>query len=93
MAAVDQFVIKIKGKQSHGAYPHLSVDPIVIGSQAVMALQTIRSRNLPALEPSVVTVGVTSTVFDTFDVATDIAQVFAILSTAGFFPSSSALVK
>jgi amidohydrolase len=58
MAAVDQFVIKIKGKQSHGAYPHLSVDPIVIGSQAVMALQTIRSRNLPALEPSVVTVGI-----------------------------------
>lgn len=58
MAAVDQFVIKIKGKQSHGAYPHLSVDPIVIASQAVLALQTIRSRNLPAFEPSVVTVGI-----------------------------------
>ena len=58
MAAVDQFTIKIRGKQSHGAYPHLAVDPIVIGSQAVMALQTIRSRNLPALEPSVVTVGI-----------------------------------
>ena len=58
MAAVDQFVAKIKGKQSHGAYPHLSVDPIVIASQAVLALQTIRSRNLSALEPSVVTVGI-----------------------------------
>jgi amidohydrolase len=58
MAAVDQFVVKIKGKQSHGAYPHLSVDPIVIASQAVLALQTIRSRNLPPLEPSVVTVGI-----------------------------------
>ncbi|HEX3130951.1 MAG TPA: amidohydrolase [Thermoanaerobaculia bacterium] len=58
MAAVDQFVIKIKGKQAHGAYPHLSVDPIVIASQVVMALQTIRSRNLPAMEPSVVTVGI-----------------------------------
>jgi amidohydrolase len=58
MAAVDQFVIKIKGKQAHGAYPHLSVDPIVIASQAVLALQTIRSRNLPAMEPSVVTVGI-----------------------------------
>lgn len=58
MAAVDQFVAKIKGKQSHGAYPHLSVDPIVLASQAVLALQTIRSRNLPALEPSVVTVGI-----------------------------------
>jgi amidohydrolase len=58
MAAVDQFVAKIKGKQAHGAYPHLGVDPIVIASQAVLALQTIRSRTLPALEPSVVTVGI-----------------------------------
>jgi amidohydrolase len=58
MAAVDQFVIKVIGKQAHGAYPHLSVDPIVIASQVVMALQTIRSRNLPAMEPSVLTVGI-----------------------------------
>jgi amidohydrolase len=58
MAAVDQFMVKIKGRQSHGAYPHLSVDPIVIASQAVLALQTIRSRNLSPLEPSVVTVGI-----------------------------------
>jgi len=58
MAAVDQFVAKVKGKQAHGAYPHLSVDPIVMASQVVMALQTIRSRNLPPLEPSVITVGI-----------------------------------
>jgi len=58
MAAVDHFLIELHGKQSHGAYPHLSVDPVVMASQAVMALQTIRSRNLPALEPSVVTVGI-----------------------------------
>ncbi len=58
MAAVDQFRIKIKGKQSHGAYPNLSVDPIVTGAEAVMALQTIRSRNLSPLEPSVLTVGI-----------------------------------
>ena len=58
MAAVDQFVIKVKGKQSHGAYPHLSVDPVVMASQAVLALQTIRSRNLSPFEPSVVTVGI-----------------------------------
>jgi amidohydrolase len=57
-AAVDQFRIKIKGKQSHGAYPHQGIDPIVIGSEAVMALQTIRSRYLPPLEPSVITVGI-----------------------------------
>jgi amidohydrolase len=58
MAAVDQFRIRIKGKQAHGAYPHLSVDPIVTGAEAVVALQTIRSRNLSPFEPSVITVGI-----------------------------------
>jgi amidohydrolase len=58
MAAVDQFRITIKGKQAHGAYPNLSVDPIVTGAEAVVALQTIRSRNLSPFEPSVLTVGI-----------------------------------
>lgn len=57
LAAVDHFWITIEGRQAHGASPHLSVDPVVMASQAVMALQTIRSRNLPPLEPSVITVG------------------------------------
>jgi len=58
MAAVDQFTAHIKGKQAHGAYPNLSVDPVVMAAQAILALQTIRSRNLSAFEPSVVTVGI-----------------------------------
>jgi len=58
MASVDHFVAEIIGKQAHGAYPSLSIDPVVMAAQAVTALQTIRSRNLPALEPSVVTVGI-----------------------------------
>ena len=58
MAAVDHFIVKIRGRQAHGAYPHLGVDPIVMASQAVAAFQTIRSRNLSPLEPSVVTVGI-----------------------------------
>lgn len=57
LAAVDHFYITLRGKQAHGAAPHLSVDPIVMGAEAVMALQTIRSRSLSPLEPSVVTVG------------------------------------
>ncbi|MEA2694401.1 MAG: hypothetical protein QOJ16_3788 [Acidobacteriota bacterium] len=57
-AAVDEFRIKIHGKQAHGAYPHLGVDPVVTAAQAILALQTIRSRNLPGTEPAVVTVGV-----------------------------------
>ncbi len=58
MASVDHFVFKIRGKQSHGAYPHLGRDPIVRAAQAVEAFQTIRSRNLSPFEPSVVTVGI-----------------------------------
>jgi amidohydrolase len=58
MAAVDQFTAHIKGKQAHGAQPHLSIDPVVLAAQAILALQTIRSRNLSAFEPSVVTVGI-----------------------------------
>jgi amidohydrolase len=58
LAAIDQFWITVKGRQSHGAAPHLSVDPVVMASQLVLALQTIRSRNLPPLQPSVITVGI-----------------------------------
>jgi amidohydrolase len=57
MAAADRFIIRIHGRQSHGASPQLSIDPVVMASQAVMALQTIRSRNLSPFEPSVVTIG------------------------------------
>jgi amidohydrolase len=58
MAAVDQFIAHIKGKQAHGAQPHLSIDPVVMAAQAILTLQTIRSRNLSPFEPSVVTVGI-----------------------------------
>jgi amidohydrolase len=58
MAAVDSFRIKVHGKQTHGAYPWLGVDPIVTASQIVLALQTIPSRQLDvSLAPSIVTVG------------------------------------
>ncbi|HJW94632.1 MAG TPA: amidohydrolase [Thermoanaerobaculia bacterium] len=58
MAAVDSFRIKVHGKQTHGAYPWLGVDPIVVASQIVLGLQTIPSRQLDSsLAPSIVTVG------------------------------------
>ncbi|MBV8517852.1 MAG: amidohydrolase [Acidobacteria bacterium] len=58
MAAVDSFKIVVHGKQTHGAYPWLGVDPIVIASQIVLGLQTIPSRQMDStLAPSVVTVG------------------------------------
>ena len=58
LAAVDAFRIKVIGKQTHGAYPWLGVDPIVVASQIVLALQLIPSRQLDiSLAPAVVTVG------------------------------------
>ncbi len=58
LAAVDSFKIVVHGKQTHGAYPWLGVDPIVVASQIVLGLQTIPSRQLDAsLAPSIVTVG------------------------------------
>jgi amidohydrolase len=51
MASEDNFVIHIKGRGTHAARPHMGVDPIVIASQIVLALQTIVSRNLdPGLQ-------------------------------------------
>jgi amidohydrolase len=58
MAAVDAFKIVVHGKQTHGAYPWLGVDPIVVASQIVLGLQTIPSRQVDvSLAPSIVTVG------------------------------------
>ncbi len=57
LASSDVFRIVIKGRQAHGAAPHLSIDPVVTAAQVILAFQTIRSRNLSPMEPSVVTVG------------------------------------
>jgi amidohydrolase len=57
MASVDRFDVVIKGVGGHGAYPHAGVDPIVVGSHVVAALQTVVSRETPPLAPAVVTVG------------------------------------
>jgi amidohydrolase len=58
MASSDLFRVFVRGSQTHGAMPWRGVDPIVVGAQIVMGLQTIVSRRLNiAQEPSVVTVG------------------------------------
>ncbi len=57
LAAADALDVTIKGKPAHGARPELAVDPVVVAAQAVMALQTIHSRNVPPRAPSVITIG------------------------------------
>ncbi|MGL5615178.1 MAG: M20 metallopeptidase family protein [Sarcina sp.] len=56
-AASNPFTIKIKGRGGHGAYPYMAIDPVVISSQVVLALQTIVSRQIKPVNPAVVTVG------------------------------------
>ncbi len=56
MASSDQFLLTITGKGGHGAYPHDTVDPIYIGAQIVANLQSIVSRELPPVQPAVISV-------------------------------------
>jgi amidohydrolase len=58
MAAADRFEIIVRGRQTHGAVPWAGVDPIVVGSQIVLGLQTIVSRQVNITKlPAIVTVG------------------------------------
>jgi amidohydrolase len=59
MASADRFRIFLRGVQTHAAMPWRGIDPIVVGAQVVLGLQTIVSRRMNITEePSVVTVGV-----------------------------------
>ena len=58
MAGSDKLRISVTGRQTHGAQPHRGVDPIVVSSQIVNALQTIPSRQMDAVRsPVIVTIG------------------------------------
>jgi hippurate hydrolase len=56
-ANVDTLDITIFGRGGHGARPHLACDPIVLGAEIVLSLQTIVSRRIAAGERAVITVG------------------------------------
>jgi amidohydrolase len=58
MASSDSVDITIYGRGGHGAQPQDTVDPIVIGSRTVLALQTIVAREIKPGDQAVVTVGV-----------------------------------
>ncbi len=56
MASADTFNITVKGAGGHAAMPHKTIDPIVIGSQIVNALQTLVSRTCPPVDPAVISI-------------------------------------
>lgn len=55
-AAVDRFVIKVKGIGCHGAHPDDGIDPILAASAIIQGLQSIVSRNVNAFHPSLLSV-------------------------------------
>jgi amidohydrolase len=57
MANVDSVDITVRGRGGHGAYPHATIDPVVLAARIVLTLQTIVSRETRPVEPAVVTVG------------------------------------
>jgi amidohydrolase len=57
MASADEIYLKVIGKGGHGASPDLAIDPIVIASHIIIALQQIISRNASPKQPTVLTFG------------------------------------
>jgi amidohydrolase len=51
------FDVKVTGRGGHGALPHMTIDPIVCAASMILDLQTLISRECPAFEPAVLTVG------------------------------------
>jgi amidohydrolase len=56
-AAADRFTIKIIGKGGHGAYPHLSRDPVLAAGHLITQLHSIVSRDIHPCESGVITIG------------------------------------
>jgi len=57
LANVDAVEITVRGKGGHGAWPHMTIDPIVLAARIILDLQTIVSREMNPVDPTVVSVG------------------------------------
>lgn len=57
MASSDEIYIKVIGKGGHGATPELAIDPVLIASHIIVALQQVISRNASPKQPTVLTFG------------------------------------
>jgi len=56
LASTDDFIVTIRGRGGHAAYPHLCIDPVVVAAHVITALQTIASRRVNPVDAVVVTV-------------------------------------
>ena len=57
MANVDSVDIEVYGRGGHGAYPHTTIDPIVLAAKLILDIQTIVSREMNPIHPAVITIG------------------------------------
>ena len=57
MASADGFTVEVRGRGGHGAMPHLSVDPITTAANILLGMQNLVSREVPAQETAVLTIG------------------------------------
>ncbi|MGH7392081.1 MAG: M20 metallopeptidase family protein [Candidatus Rokuibacteriota bacterium] len=57
MASADAFEVEVRGRGGHGAYPHLSVDPVTAAAHILIGMQHLVAKEIPALETAVLTVG------------------------------------
>ena len=90
MAAADRFSISIQGNGGHGASPHRCVDPVLVGSHIVSALQTLGSREVDPIDDAVVTVAVFNA-GEAFNVIPDRAELGGTVRT--FLPETRDLLE
>ncbi|MFI4872731.1 MAG: M20 family metallopeptidase [Phycisphaerales bacterium JB061] len=57
MASTDEFLITVRGKGGHAAWPHLTNDPVVAACAIVTSMQTIVSRSTSPVDSAVCTIG------------------------------------
>jgi amidohydrolase len=57
MASADAFDVVVTGRGGHGAYPHLSIDPVTAAAHILIGMQHLVAKEIPALETAVLTVG------------------------------------
>jgi hippurate hydrolase len=81
LAATDEFTLTVKGRGGHAAKAHQTVDPIIVATALVQALQTIASRSVDPVKPSVVSV----TAFHAGDAHNVIADVAELRGTCRSF--------
>jgi len=92
MAATDEIEIVVRGKGGHAAMPHLAVDPVVVASHLILALQTIASRNVNPVDAVVVSLcSLQTSQLGAYNVIPDFVKLIGTLRS--FRPETRALAE